>query len=87
MPNHRIILDVERIDRQAYDEAMDQLFLLHHVHPTNLIHMSQTDADLVAQGEADSYARGAKKPQGRNGKKVHYQSDPDYCNGLPRRKK
>ena len=32
--NHRITLDVARLDKQAYDDAMNELFLLHHVYPT-----------------------------------------------------
>ena len=82
---HRIQIDVARLDAE-YEKMMDDVYLLHHTYPTNLTRMSQTDADLAAQGEADAYARGAKQPQ-RNGKKVHFEIDPDYCNGLPRRKR
>lgn len=85
MPNHKINLDIAKLDAE-YEQMMDDVYLLHHTYPTNLKHMSQTDADLAAQGEADAYARGARKP-GRNSKKVIFENDPDYCNGMPRRKR
>lgn len=81
---HKINLDIARLDAY-YENMMDDVYLEHHTYPTNLARMNQTPGQLAAQAEADAYARGAV--QGRKSKKVHFESDPDYCNGLPRRKR
>jgi hypothetical protein len=85
--NHRITLDVARLDAY-YEKMMDEVYLLHHTYPTNLTHINMTDADLVEYGEYDAVGRGLaaslQHQSNRKRKKVYFQSDPDYCNGLPR---
>ena len=58
--NHRIVLDIARLDKQAYEDAMDQLYLLHHVYPTyikkyNSYPEDPNDPGLYA-GDISAYA-------------------------------
>lgn len=85
--NHRITVDVERLDAY-YENMMDDVYLMHHTYPTNLTHMNLTDAELAKYGEYDSIGSGLaasmQNQSHRKRKKIYFQSDPDYCNGLPR---
>lgn len=85
--NHKITLNVTRLDTY-YENMMDEVYLMHHTYPTNLTHTYLSDYDLAKYGEYDAIGSGLaasmQNQSNRKKKKVYFQSDPDYCNGLPR---
>lgn len=68
-----------------YDKLMDQVYLLYHTHPTNLTHISLTDAEVAEMSEADAMGRSlaatAKNIAKR--KKVVLHGVKGMSNGLP----
>lgn len=85
--NHR--LDVQRVTDRAdrvYQKGMDELFLLHHVHQSNLPRTHTNPRDAARYGEYDSTGRGlamSSQPHQKRGKRVYFQTDEDYSNGMP----
>ena len=69
-----------------YDELMQEFYNQHHVHSTNIANIPMTDSERAAMAEAQAMADQANGKGGHN-KKVIFHSDPNYCNGLPRRKR
>jgi hypothetical protein len=76
--------------QEYYDQVMDQVLLLYHTHPSNLIHISLSDTERAEMAVYDAMgqelAESLKgKPEHRT-KKVRLHTDSHFSNGLPRRK-
>ncbi len=73
-----------------YDKLMDQVYLLYHTHPTNLTHLSLTDAEIAEMVYCDAMGRnladGLEAKTGKKNKKVHLHTNANFSNGLPRKK-
>jgi hypothetical protein len=72
-----------------YEKLMDQVYLQYHTHPTNLAHIYLTAAESAEMVYYDAMGRNlasAVSPAGKKNKKVHLHTDPNYSNGLPRKK-
>jgi hypothetical protein len=74
-----------------YDELMNEFFNTHHVHSSNLPNIELSDEVIAQMGELDGMSqnllRSLAKQSKRKSKKVIFHSNPDYCNGLPRRRR
>jgi hypothetical protein len=85
--NHRITIDERQLNAN-YEKMMDEVYLLYHTHPSNLIPISLSESEIAEYSEYNAIGRGlaalAQPVPNRKKKKVYFQSDPDYCNGLPR---
>jgi hypothetical protein len=72
-----------------HEELMNELYLLYHVHPTNLPHISLSNNELAEMAEYDALGQDLTEQcsggQKYNTKKVRFFKKPYYSNGLPRR--
>jgi hypothetical protein len=73
-----------------YENVMDQVYLLYHMHPTNLPHVNLTDSEVAEMVYYDAMGREladelAATSGQRKKKKVHLYSDRKRSNGLPRK--
>lgn len=72
-----------------YDQLLDELYLLHHIHPSNIPNIDLSPEEIAASNEYDGMARGlaAYSPgtKGNRSKIARFHGDPHYCNGLPRK--
>lgn len=83
---HRISINEAKL-LDAHEAMMDEIYLLYHVHPTNIQHLDLSPAELAEMSEADAMGRGLAGQLPRHGgKNVVLHNRPDYCNGLPRRR-
>lgn len=64
-----------------YEKIMDQVYLQHHMHPTNLDHFNGMLDDMPLGEEYRGYANAAAQHGG--GKKVILYTDASKSNGLP----
>jgi hypothetical protein len=73
-----------------YEKVMDQVYLLYHKHPTNLTHINLSDAERSELTYYDAMGRDLAQSleahTGKKNKRVHLHSDPNFSNGLPRKK-
>ena len=89
MERCHINLDEEKMQKY-FDSVMDRVYLLYHMHPTNLPHVELTPAEKAEMIEYDAMGRSLAKilddtAGGRKLKKVILYGDPKRSNGLPRR--
>ena len=73
-----------------HDQLLDELYLLYHIHPTKIVDFHPSQAELAEMNEVlglgmefTSHFDGKSK---RKSKKVNFHSNPNTCNGLPRRR-
>ena len=78
----------EREIYNYYDRLMDKIYLAYHQYPTNIPPYSFTAEELAEMSEADATGRELARGLGggRGHKCTQFHRDPDFCNGLPRRK-
>lgn len=86
----RISLDENRL-MQYYEDLMDEVYLLYHIHPTNIPNIPLTDTEFADMceytGMVDYFNEKSSDSRGRKNKKTKHFSDPDFSNGLPRRRR
>ena len=86
---HRISIDEARM-LDNYEQMMDEIYLLYHTYPTNLIHINLSDSERAEMGEYDAIGRGLAErlpvSTEMKQKKVVLHNDPYYFNGLPRKR-
>ena len=86
----RISLDENRL-MQYYEDLMDDVYLLYHVHPTNIPNIPLTDSEFAEMSEftgmVDNFNQKSFDFRDRKNKKTRHFSDPDFSNGIPRRRK
>ena len=73
---------------QYHQDQLDEIYLLHFKFPTNIPNYDITAAELAEMSEADALGRDLARGLGggRGHKVTNFHRDPDFCNGLPRRR-
>lgn len=87
--DHRISVD-QRMLNNYYERMMDEVYLLYHTYPTTLTHIDLSAAEAAEVGYLDAVGKGLAASRqtgsGSKRKKVMFDSDPNFCNGLPRKR-
>ena len=86
---HVIDLDTTEIDGE-FDTLLDEMYMMYHYHQSRIPHYDLSNSEISEMSYYESIGTNLAEEKmtrsARRSKKVIFPSNPNFCNGLPRRR-